>query len=63
MANDQPAKKWYTSKLLFVNILALVAIIIQVATGHDDFSPELQVSVLAAINVLLRLITNKPLEW
>ena len=56
-------KKWYTSKMLWVNSIALVAIVIQMITGREAFNTEAQVSLLAVINIVLRLITNKPIEW
>lgn len=56
-------KKWYTSKMLWVNSIALLAIIFQLATGREAINAEAQVSLLAVINLILRLITNKAVEW
>jgi len=55
-------KKWYTSKTLWVNLLAMVAI---VAQGQFGFviSPEYQLMVLGAINWILRIITKEAIEW
>jgi len=55
-------KKWFLSKTFWVNILAIVALIIQTYTGFV-FSPEAQVSVLGVLNILLRTITKAPIEW
>lgn len=53
-------KKWYLSKTLWVNIIAVVAMAIQNATGYE-LSPEMQVYILAGINFLLRIITKEEL--
>ena len=55
-------KKWFLSKTFWVNILAIVALIIQTYTGFV-FSLEAQVSVLGVLNILLRTITKAPIEW
>lgn len=52
-------KKWYWSKVLWVNAIAIVAIIL----GKDVIDPNLQVGVLAGINFILRLITKESVEW
>jgi hypothetical protein len=54
-------KKWYTSKTLWVNIIALVSMIITAATG-TTIDPEVAVGVLAIINVGLRFVTKVPLS-
>jgi len=56
------SKKFWLSKTFWVNILAIAALIIQTQTGFA-FSPEAQVSVLAVLNILLRVITKAPIEW
>ena len=53
-------KKWYSSKALWVNAIAIAAIFAGVTGGLD---PELQVGILAAINFIIRLITKESLEW
>jgi hypothetical protein len=54
-------KKWYLSKTLWANALALVGAVILGVSGKDFLTPELQVSVLAGINVVLRLMTKSEL--
>jgi len=56
------SKKFYLSKTFWINILAIVALIIQTQTGFV-FSPEAQVSVLALLNIVLRAVTKAPIEW
>lgn len=55
-------KKWYTSKTLWVNILAASAGLFGAngAFGHV-FSPDEVAAGLGVGNILLRLITNKGL--
>ena len=55
-------KKWYLSKTLWANVVAIAAIVIQGATGWI-IAPEYQVYALAAVNMALRAITKSPLEW
>ena len=55
-------KKWYTSKTLWLNFLGVVVIVLQTQTGFV-LSAELQTSVLAILNVVLRIITKEPINW
>lgn len=64
MADEQQeTTAWYLSKTLWVNAIALVAMILQGATGHVLISMELQATILGVINMLLRLVTKKPISW
>ena len=56
-------KKWYTSKTLYVNAIALIALILQLVNGAEVLDIELQVAILALVNIALRVITNKPINW
>lgn len=55
-------KKWYTSKTLWVNAIALVAIILQGVTGKEMLDTETQGVILTVINVALRLVTKHELN-
>jgi len=55
-------KKFWTSKTFYVNILAVVAILLQNQFGFV-LDAGTQVSILAAINVVLRLVTKEPIVW
>lgn len=55
--------KWYASKMLWTNAIALVAMIVQGVTGKMIISLEIQAGALAAINFILRLITKSPVVW
>jgi hypothetical protein len=58
------SKKWYTSKTVWVNLIALVGAVL-VATGTIDapISTEIAALILGGINFILRLITKEPIEW
>lgn len=52
-------KKWYASKTLWVNALAVVGVF---ATGLIEYlGAEVSVSVLAVANALLRFVTGTKL--
>ena len=52
-------KKWYISKTLWINLLAIVGIVIWGA----ELPPETIGIALAVINFILRLITKEPIVW
>jgi len=56
-------KTFLKSKTFWVNVLAFVAFILQGVLGKEAFPPELQASILAVINVVLRFITGEPISW
>lgn len=51
-------KKFYTSKVLWVNFLSFIAIVIQIQTGKELFSAEYQAMALTLINAILRMVTT-----
>jgi hypothetical protein len=53
-------KAWYLSKTLWVNAIALIAIIAQGATGFV-IALEAQAGLLVIVNLILRAITNEGL--
>ena len=55
-------KSYWTSKTLWVNVLAIAAIIAQGQFGYK-ISPETQVSILALVNLVLRAITKEAIVW
>ena len=54
-------KPFWQSKTLWVNIIAIVVIVVDELAGLNILSTELQVSILAAANIILRLLTNTSL--
>jgi len=55
-------KAWYESKTLWVNLIGVVAIVVQSTWGYV-IGPEVQVALLSLINIILRLVTHKPITW
>ncbi len=56
-------KRWYYSKTLWANFVAIAAIVVQNITGKDILNPELQGIMLGAANLTLRLITKSEVVW
>jgi hypothetical protein len=54
-------KQWYQSKTIWINIAALVAIIVQTSTGFI-INPTEQLAIITVINLILRSITGSGLE-
>ena len=55
-------KNWYSSKTLWINIIALVAFIAQKIWGYV-IPATTQVEILIVINIILRLITKEEIVW
>jgi len=55
-------KKWYTSRVLWVDLLAVLGCIIAGVFSKDWLDGETQVMILAIIDFILRLRTNQGLE-
>jgi len=54
-------KKWYKSKTLWVNSIAICVIAVQYMAGVELIPAELQTAILAGLNVILRSITKENL--
>ena len=57
------AKKWYASKTLWMNGLAVIGIVLQGVTGKEVLPLEVQSVLLGVINVALRLVTKQAVVW
>ena len=55
-------KKWYQSKTLILNILAILAFVVQTLEGQAWFPPLYQVLILGVLNMIVRMITTQPIE-
>jgi len=56
-------KKIWLSKTAWIAAIAFAAAIAQVVTDRDVIDPEIQLSILAAVAFVLRLITKEPVGW
>lgn len=59
--NDN-TKHLLASKTFWVNILAVIAMLAQSYTGFV-LSPEAQASILAGLNIGLRIVTKSEVVW
>ncbi len=55
-------KKWYQSKTLILNILAILAFVVQTLEGQPWFPPLYQVLILGVLNMIVRMITVQPID-
>ena len=55
-------KKWYTSKTIWVNGVAVLTSVVAARYGYT-LSAELQAGILAGINILLRKISKTEIVW
>lgn len=55
------SKKWYLSKTIWINLIAAAAMGIQLVVGEVWLDTEVQVGILAIVNLAVRLITKQPL--
>lgn len=53
-------KKWYTSKTIWINIVALAGLIVQTQTGFI-LTPEIQAMALTLVNLAVRAVTKQEL--
>jgi len=62
--NTNMQKGYWKSKTFWVNLIAIVAFIIQMFWNKDFIIPvEIQGSILAFINFVLRWITKEEIVW
>jgi len=55
-------KAWYLSKTLWVNIIFLFAFLFKGFFGFE-FTAEETAAILVVVNLILRIVTKKPLDW
>ena len=55
-------KKWWSSKTLWVNAVAILGLVAQNALGMD-LGAEAQVGLLALVNMGLRAVTKSQVVW
>ena len=55
-------KKWYKSRTLWANAVAIVVIVVQYLTDKSIIDVQAQAMLLAVSNIVLRTITDSGLE-
>lgn len=55
-------KKWYTSKTIWLNLVAVIASVVTAKTGYA-IPAEYQAMILTAMNVMLRKVTKSEIVW
>ena len=65
MAEEENMKKWYRSRMLWVNAIGFAAIILTAVFAREEIATQLLVaegSILAVADFILRLATNQGLQ-
>ena len=52
----------YESKTFWANIISIIGIVAGAKFGFN-ITPEMAVSILAVINIILRAVTNEEIVW
>ena len=52
------SKPFWQSKTFWVNAIAGVAMVVQSVTGHEILDMEIQATILAVVNIIIRFITH-----
>lgn len=58
-------KKWFRSRILWANVIGIAVIIVSTVCANEELAQAIltaEGSILAIINLALRLITNQGLE-
>ncbi len=55
-------KKWYLSRTLWINIVAILAFVVQTLEGQSWFPPLYQVLILGVLNMIVRMVTTQPID-
>ncbi len=56
------SKKFWQSKTFWVNVISIIAILVQTQTGFV-IDAEKQVIVLGVVNTILRFVTKEQIVW
>lgn len=55
-------KKWYLSKVFWINVIAIGALIVRSEYGLV-MTPEAEITLLGIINIILRAMTHEEIKW
>lgn len=56
----EQSKKWYLSKTVWINVIALAGFVVQTQTGFL-LTPEVQAMALTLVNLAVRAVTKQEL--
>jgi hypothetical protein len=62
VVQENPVKSIFLSKTIWLNLLAIVALVLQKKFGFV-IDEALQIEILGFINIALRMITKEPVTW
>lgn len=64
MADEVKAnpKKWWMSKTLWFNGLSIIVLVVDHLSGQNVIPKEAAVSIIGVVNMILRVVTNKPVS-
>ena len=52
---------WWKSKTLWVNVVGLAVVLVETLTQQQVITVQISAAVLGALNIVLRLLTDKPI--
>jgi len=56
-------KRWFLSKTVWVNVIALIGVMLQAIYNKEVIPVELQATIISVINLFLRTITKENIVW
>jgi len=57
------SKSIFLSKTFWTNLIAILAMVVQHVAGKELIDLEVQASILAFINIILRVVTKQSIAW
>jgi hypothetical protein len=58
-----PIKKPWKSKQIWSNIVVIIAVALQMYTGHEVLTLDRQILLVAVMNIFWRFVTTSPIAW
>lgn len=62
MEKEIEAKPFYYSKTFWVNLVAIIVLLIQANTSFI-IEPEVQILIIVIVSLILRSVTKQPISW
>ena len=54
-------KNWWQSRIFWLNVIAVLIVIVQAIQQEAWINPEYQVLILAVLNAIMRFLTSQPI--